>query len=49
MWLAQVTLNSVSCAPVGNCSAVGFYTDGSAHQQGLLLNESGGLHRLLDS
>src|SRR5439155_53043 len=33
-----VFLSSVSCASAGNCSAVGFYTDSSGHQQGLLLS-----------
>src|SRR5437763_3115802 len=37
-----VTLNSVSCASAGNCSAVGYYDDSSGHQQGLLLSETAG-------
>ncbi len=37
-----VWLDSVSCASAGNCSAVGFYTDSSGQQQGLLLSETGG-------
>ena len=35
-------LPSVSCASAGNCSAVGYYADGSGYEQGLLLSESGG-------
>ena len=35
-------LNSVSCASAGNCSAVGYYYDGSVSQQGLLLTETAG-------
>src|SRR5439155_18118782 len=38
----SVVLNSVSCASVGNCSAVGFYNDSSGHRQGLLLTETAG-------
>ena len=38
----DVEITSVSCASAGECSAVGNYTDGSDHQQGLLLSESGG-------
>jgi hypothetical protein len=42
----QVTLDSVSCAAAGNCSAVGSYAtagvDASSIHQGLLLTESGG-------
>ena len=37
-----VTVNSVSCASAGNCSAVGSYTDSSHHRQGLLLSETHG-------
>ena len=33
----EVDLGSVSCAAPGKCSAVGIYTDGSGHAQGLLL------------
>src|SRR5256885_822389 len=36
----SASLGSVSCASAGNCSAVGFYTDSSAHYQGLLLTET---------
>src|SRR5207248_2075359 len=32
-----VVLSSVSCASAGNCSAVGYYIDGSSTFQGLLL------------
>ena len=38
----NVHLVSVSCASVGNCTAVGFYADGSSHDQGLLLSETSG-------
>ena len=34
---------SVSCASAGNCTAVGGYTDGSGHGQGLLLTETSGI------
>ena len=37
-----VSLNSVSCASAGSCSAVGTYFDLSGHTQGLLLTESAG-------
>jgi hypothetical protein len=37
-----VFIGSVSCASAGNCSAVGTYTDGSGHSQGLLLSEAAG-------
>src|SRR5207248_1621160 len=37
-----VNVTSVSCASVGNCSAVGSYKDSSGHVQGLLLNETAG-------
>src|SRR5439155_689579 len=36
------SLNSVSCAAAGNCSAVGYYYDSSGHEQGLLLTETAG-------
>jgi hypothetical protein len=32
-----VILDSVSCVPAGNCTAVGGYTDSSGHSRGLLL------------
>ena len=35
-------LSSVSCAAPGDCSAVGFYTDSSGSQMGLLLTETSG-------
>ena len=38
-----VDLRSVSCASVGECSAVGYYIDSSGDQQGLLVNETGGV------
>jgi len=38
----QVDLGSVSCASVGNCTAVGDYTDSSGNAQGLLLSETTG-------
>jgi hypothetical protein len=37
---AQV--NSVSCASAGNCSAGGFYTDGSGHAQAFVVSEEDG-------
>ena len=37
-----LNLSSVSCASVGNCSAVGHYPDSSGHPQGLLLTQMGG-------
>ena len=37
-----VDIGSVSCPSVGDCSAVGDYTDSSARRQGLLLTETGG-------
>ena len=33
----NASLDSVSCASAGNCTAVGGYTDSSGHSQGLLL------------
>jgi hypothetical protein len=38
----DVDLGSVSCASPGNCAAVGYYTDSSGSQQGLLLTEASG-------
>ncbi len=35
---AQV--NSVSCAPAGNCSAGGYYTDGSDHGQAFVVSQT---------
>ena len=35
-------VNSVSCAAVGNCSAAGFYSDASGHQQAFVVTETGG-------
>ena len=40
--IPDVSLNSVSCAAAGNCSAVGEYHDSAGHYQGLLLTESAG-------
>jgi Kelch motif protein/galactose oxidase-like protein len=37
-----VSVNSVSCSPVGDCAAVGSYQDSSNDVQGLLLTESSG-------
>jgi hypothetical protein len=36
------SLFSVSCGAAGNCSAGGFYTDGSGHQQALVASETSG-------
>jgi hypothetical protein len=38
----EVSLDHVSCASAGNCSAVGSYFDSSGYWQGLLLSETGG-------
>ena len=38
----DVSLTSVSCASVGNCTAVGSYLDVNGLTQGLLLTETGG-------
>jgi hypothetical protein len=38
----EVSLNSVSCASAGNCSAVGNYIDSSGQYRGLLLTETSG-------
>jgi outer membrane protein OmpA-like peptidoglycan-associated protein len=38
----NVSLNSVSCASAGNCTAVGRYIDSSDNAQGLLLTETSG-------
>lgn len=38
----NVSINSVSCPSVGNCSAVGTYLDSSGNTQGLLLTETAG-------
>jgi hypothetical protein len=40
---AQVA--SVSCASAGNCVAGGFYTDGSGHLQGFVVNRTNGTWR----
>jgi hypothetical protein len=37
-----VSLNDVSCASAGNCTAVGGYVDSSGDDQGLLLTETSG-------
>jgi hypothetical protein len=39
---AGSTINSVSCAPAGNCSAGGYYTDRSGHLQAFVVNETNG-------
>jgi hypothetical protein len=36
-------VSSVSCAPLGGCSAVGFYTDGGRHQQGFVAVKRNGV------
>jgi hypothetical protein len=36
------SLFSVSCGSAGNCSAGGFYTDGSGHQQAFVASETSG-------
>ena len=38
----NVSLNSVSCASAGNCSAVGWYRTKSSGEEGLLVSEHGG-------
>ncbi len=38
-------LDSVSCASAGNCSAGGFYGDGSGHEQAFVVNETDGTWR----
>src|SRR5690348_12661768 len=38
-----VSLNSISCASVGNCSGVGSYVDSFGHTQGLLMTETSGV------
>src|SRR5580658_8974970 len=40
-----VEISSMVCPSFGNCTAVGQYTDGADHGQGLLLTESGGKWR----
>ena len=37
----NAVITSVSCAAADNCSAGGFYTDSSGHQQALIVNETG--------
>ncbi len=34
---------NVSCAPAGNCAAVGSYTDASGHHQGFVVSEKNGI------
>jgi hypothetical protein len=36
---ANATIYSVSCAPTGNCSAGGLYTDVSGHQQAFVVSK----------
>jgi hypothetical protein len=38
----RAALTSVSCATAGNCSAGGYYTDASGHQQAFVVTETGG-------
>jgi hypothetical protein len=38
----SATLNSVSCASAGNCSAGGFYADGSNNEQAFVVSQVGG-------
>jgi hypothetical protein len=38
----QASVDSVSCASAGNCSAGGGYTDGSGHQQAFVVSETSG-------
>ncbi len=35
----DAAINSVSCGSAGDCSAGGYYTDGSGHRQALFVNE----------
>ncbi len=37
------SFRSVSCTSVGSCTAIGSYSDSSAHEQGLLLSERSGV------
>jgi hypothetical protein len=37
----QAMINSVSCAPAGDCSAGGYYQNGSEYEQAFVVNESG--------
>jgi hypothetical protein len=39
---ANASVQSLSCASAGNCSAGGFYTDGSAHAQAFVAGEVNG-------
>ena len=39
---AQAGINSISCTSTGNCSAGGFYTDGSGQQQAFVVEEVSG-------
>ena len=38
----RARVNSVSCTAPGDCSAGGYYADGSDHQQAFVVNETGG-------
>lgn len=40
--LDHAGVNAVSCASASSCTAVGYYSDASEHEQGLLLTMSGG-------
>ncbi|HEY7485463.1 MAG TPA: hypothetical protein VH912_13450, partial [Streptosporangiaceae bacterium] len=39
---ANATLESVACPSAGNCTVAGYYTDSSAHHQGVLFTQSSG-------
>ena len=41
-------LDSVSCASAGNCSAGGYYTDSSGHQQAFVVSQVNGTWRTAD-
>jgi hypothetical protein len=38
-----ITVSSLSCGSAGNCSAGGYFTDGSATKQAYVVNETGGI------
>ena len=38
----SASISSVSCASAGNCSAGGYYLDGSGHEQTFVVNEANG-------
>jgi len=37
------TVNSVSCATAGNCSAAGYYADGAGHRQAFVVTQANGI------